>query len=186
MSILGAPGWRKEFADGQVEIGTDHMVRNGEASWSNGRQDDIIQAEVMVEVPKSPVVLRGLVKTQEPISCDHLEQFDVYMSQCNLDEQPHEATLLARAVGYKLTEEDLGKQFILSTTQTKSIDRKAVIGVQTTEFTVPGALVFDDESLVGKIQIIALLPCSPKGAGFLIDLYDSTKDCVSDIMSMME
>jgi hypothetical protein len=33
--------WKKELSDGLVELGTDSMIHNKEASWTRGRQDII-------------------------------------------------------------------------------------------------------------------------------------------------
>lgn len=39
-------GWIKHFADNTREVGTDNDVQRGRASWSKGRLEDMIDAEV--------------------------------------------------------------------------------------------------------------------------------------------
>jgi len=39
-------GWTKHFADGAEEIGTDKLIKEGKASWRNGRLDGITSVSI--------------------------------------------------------------------------------------------------------------------------------------------
>ena len=39
-------GWVKNFSDGTIELGFDHLIDEGKASWRNGRLNDIISVDI--------------------------------------------------------------------------------------------------------------------------------------------
>lgn len=53
-------GWIKYFIDGTKEIGSDRRVNSKKASWSRGRLEDVIQADL--KYGRNTISIRGLGK----------------------------------------------------------------------------------------------------------------------------
>jgi hypothetical protein len=70
--------WKKILSDGVIEIGTDSMIKNGHASWTNGRQDI-----TSVEISNNGFLLKVSI-SPEVKTLPQWKQYDNYVYHAGL------------------------------------------------------------------------------------------------------
>jgi hypothetical protein len=93
--------WIKTFSDNTQEIGTDLLIRNNLASWTNGRLDDIVEVDLYM------LPLRVNVKIENT----EYYQFDRYSAQVEINSKIV-PTRVGRAIQAKITNEHVGKYLL--------------------------------------------------------------------------
>lgn len=92
-------GWIKNFTDRSLEMGLDHLVDEGIASWRNGRLENIISVDIFENNCKYTLI------SKEP---REWWQGDEYHSRFTLN-QTVQSELQKRFIQFRLSNEDIGK-----------------------------------------------------------------------------
>lgn len=116
-------GWVKHFADGTKEIGSDRAVRLKRASWSRGRLNDMVGAEIIHGSKRLAILTPGEFWQSDDYDVNIFEptpslairrlQYKIQRGDSLRAEWLEDSLVLRPGIGFFALEKDIGRWMTL-------------------------------------------------------------------------